>query len=591
MKLVNRIFCAALVGGCLLLAPSVNAASRMDRSKSDYEQKEAQLNEQQRIQFDYYFAEALKSRMLGELDKAISYYANCLKIDPNSAVVRYELASLYIGQEDYNSALKLARSAVAMRPQNIWYQTQLAQIYQKKGMMEQACGVYDKLIVLFPDRHDFYYLQAALFASVEKRKEAIEVYDRLEKVIGITEAVSLEKERLYLAMGKKKEAYQEMNRLIKNFPHKAELYGLLADLYLSDKQPDKAYKQYMKILKVDPKNGLVHFYLSDHYRKKEDYENSLKELKIAFSHPAVEVDQKVQYLIAVLMNPKSSKLSDEQVQSLLDILVQQHPQNARVHALYADFYRKNKKSKEAREQLRKVVETEKGNYVVWEELLMIDNELLDFQSMYRESSEALEYFPEQPLLHMFKGVSCLQMKKNEEAARSFKSGIQYVGDNIGMKVQFLSYMGEAFYLLGKVEDAFDAFDKVLALDPKNVGVLNNYSYYLSLRGEGLEKAETMSALCVEQEGQNATYLDTYAWVLYCRGLYSRAKFVMEQAMEHGGSESSVIVEHYGDILYKLGESEEAMTQWKKAQEMGSDSKTLGEKVSTGKIPDQEKADE
>jgi tetratricopeptide (TPR) repeat protein len=590
MKLGNNICWAALLGAGLLIGqPDCKAELGIaPQKKEQKDRKQIKLTEQQQLEFDYAFAEAEKTRILGDIKKAISWYATCLKIDPNSAVVRYELANIYMAQENFNSALELARNAVALQPQNLWYQIQLAKIYQKKGMIDHACGVYDQLIEYFPDRNDFYYFQAALYASIEKREEAIEVYNRLEKKIGITEAVSLEKEGLYIAMGKRKLAYNELQKLIREFPRKAELYGLLADLYLEDGQDDKAFKLYEKILKLDPQNGLVHFYLSQYYYKKGDMDLFYEEIQIAFKNSGVEVDQKIQYLISSLMQSGKATLTDDQIKSLLDILVEMHDQNARVHALYADFLRKSKDNEGARKHLWKVLEQEKGNYVVWEELLLIENELLDFEKMYIESNEALKYFPGQPLLYMFNGVAALQLKKYKEAAHSLKAGIDYIGDNIPMRVQFLSYLGEAYFQMGDSEKAYEAFEEVLLFDPDNVMVLNNYSYYLSLHGENLKKAEEMSSRCVEMEGTNSTYLDTHAWVLYQRGRFSEAKRIMERALSNGGRESAVIVEHYGDILFQLGEKDKALEEWKKAEGMGSDSQSLAEKVKTGTIPEVDK---
>lgn len=579
-----------MLGTSILMGAPAHAKN-VKPTKKEKLQKEVKLTEQQKLEFDFAFAEATKAILLGEIEKGISLYVSCLKIDPTSAVVKYELANIYLSKENYNSALELARGAVAQQPRNLWYQIQLANIYQKKGMIDHACKVYDELIEMYPERNDFYYLQAALYASVEKFEEAVEVYDRLEKKEGIQEGVSLEKERLYIQMGDKKSAYAEVQKLIKKFPYRADFYGMLADLYLADNEEEKAFKQYQEILKIDPDNGLVHFYLADFYRKKGEIEKANESLATAFAQEEVQADQKIQYLIAILMAPNQPELSDEYLKSLLDTLVELHPGHVRVHALYADFLRKRKDNEGAKYHLEKVLEEEKSNYVVWEELLLIYNELLDFDSMFRISSEALTYFPGQPLLYVFKGVAAAQQSNYKIAIEAFEQGILYVGDNIRMKVQFRTYMGDAYYQSGQAEKAFSSYDEVLLYEPNNVIVLNNYSYYLSLRGEKLDKAKEMSSLCVELESENPTYLDTHAWVLYRRGEYKKAKETMEKALKFGGDDSAIQVEHYGDILYRLGENEKAMEEWKKALELGDGSEYLAEKVKTGTIPEEKKDEE
>ena len=125
------------------------------------------------------------------------------------------------------------------------------------------------------------------------------------------------------------------------------------------------------------------------------------------------------------------------------------------------------------------------------------------------------------------------------------------------------------------------FEKVLSLDPENTIVLNNYAYYLSLRKINLQKAKIMSFKCNELEPKNSTYQDTYAWVLYQLEDYKNAKVWLEKALNNGGDLSPVIIEHYGDVLYKLGDIDAAKKQWKKALDLGEAGPFLYKKVNEG----------
>ncbi|MBL4560447.1 MAG: tetratricopeptide repeat protein [Labilibaculum sp.] len=584
MKLGYKFWMAILF--VCVVSTSAIAVDIAPAPKKEKVQKEVKLTEAQKLEFDFAFAEATKAVLLQELDKGVSLYGACLKIDPTSAVVRYELANIYMNQENYNTAMELSRGAVALQPLNLWYQIQLANIYQKKGMIDQACAVYDDLLKIHPERKDFYYLQAAIYASVEKFDEAIDVYNRLEKKEGIQEGISLEKERLYIAAGNRKMAYFEIRKLIKKYPYRADFYGMLADLYIADKEEGKAFEQYEKILKIDPDNGLVHFYLADFYRRKGEIEKSNISLSKAFGNDEIEADQKIQFLISILMKGDKESMSDEYLKELLDKLIKVHPGQVRVHALYADFLRKRNDNEGARYHLRKVLEEEKTNYVVWEELLLINNEMLDFESMFTESSEALKYFPGQPLLYIFKGVAAAQKEDYGTAIKTLEEGFSYIGKNVKLRIQFQTYLGDAYYQMGEAKKAFKSYDEVLLFEPQNVIVLNNYSYYLSVKGAELEKAKKMSSLCVKLEAENSTYLDTYAWVLYRLGEFEEAKNILEKALEFGGGESAVIVEHYGDILFRLGDGVKALEEWKKAIEIGEGSEYLVEKIKTGSIPEE-----
>ncbi len=568
--------------GVLMLSSSVAWGQKKEKDKK---KSKIELTEQKRLEFDYAFHEGEKALVLGEYEKAISWFATCLKLDKTSAVVRYELANIYISKENFNSALELARRAVALQPKNMWYQIQLAGIFKAKGMIDQACGVYEKLAIQFPKRDDFLHIQAELFVSVEKFEEALEVYQTIEKKLGVTEQVSINKHTLYLRLNKRKNAYAELNKLVKKFPFKIENYGLLADMYLQDGDKEKALVQYKKIVEIAPENGLVHFYLAEYYRKEKQNEKAQISLEKAFASDMVNADKKIQYLMGVVMADPVNKVSDENLKKMLDLLLNVHPDHIHVNALYADYLRRQKDSEGARKLLRKVLLQEKSNYVVWEELMFINNELLDFDSMLAESTEAIKYFPTQPLLYIFNGVAAAQKKEFEKAVKSLTIGFNYVGDNVPMRIQFLTYLGDAQYELGNTKKSFEAYDEVLLFDPVNVVVLNNYSYYLSVLDQKLEKAKEMSLKCVQIEKENHTYLDTHAWVLFKLGSFSDAKRAMEKALQFGGRESAVIVEHYGDILFRLGDKEAAMEEWQNAQKIGEGSKELSEKIKTGVIPE------
>jgi tetratricopeptide (TPR) repeat protein len=119
---------------------------------------------------------------------------------------------------------------------------------------------------------------------------------------------------------------------------------------------------------------------------------------------------------------------------------------------------------------------------------------------------------------------------------------------------------------------------VLKNEPDNLYVINNYSYYLSLREEKLEYAESISKKTILAEPNNSTYLDTYAWILFKLKRYQDALYYIKRAFENGGAESQVIVEHYGDIQFMVGNAEAALELWKLSNEMGNNSESLLKKI-------------
>jgi tetratricopeptide (TPR) repeat protein len=229
--------------------------------------------------------------------------------------------------------------------------------------------------------------------------------------------------------------------------------------------------------------------------------------------------------------------------------------------------------------MRIVLDMKKDNYQYWERLLLLNNELLDWPAINVESKKALEYFPDQPLLYILRSVGLLQQKQYVEMLAVIDSGMVHVKNDPKIVSQLFTYRAEAYYNLKRYNEAFNVFDKVVELDPENYMAMNNYAYYLSIRGERLGIAEKLSAKVIQANPDNATYLDTYAWVFFMKKDYQLAKFYMETALSKSTEDSAVLVEHYGDILFYLNEKENALIQWKKSVEKGNTSKILKQKIS------------
>lgn len=544
-----------------------------------------ELDEKSKQEFDYSFMEGVRNKIIGNYQEALGWFDNCLKILPSSPVVKYEIAGLLTVNEDWNGALALVREAVAGNPNNMWYKILLANILQKKAMIEEACQVYAEIIEKYPDKEEFYLLEAGLYASVEKWQKAIDVCDKYESQYGITEPVSIEKIRLYTKLEDIKGASNELLKLIRRFPDKSEYLSLLAELYFNYDQDKKGLQILKRILRAEPDNGFVHFYLADYFRSKKMFEEAEKHTREGLLSDKLENGYKIQYILRLVLNPDTTSVSERQLDDYMELLMQKYSDDLSVRALHSDFLKKDNKLEEARNELEYILSKDSNNYLIWEELLLLCNEMSDTLALYEKGVEAIKYFPEQPLPYIFSSISLMMRNDFTGALKFLREGVKLTGNNMPMKAQFYAYMGDCYHSLDSVEQAFKMFDEVLKISPNDALVLNNYAYYLALANKDLSKAETMSSQAVRMEPENATYLDTYAWVLYMRGNYSQARFYIKLALEKDKNPSGTLYEHCGDILFRNGEEEEASVMWKKALETGDvdNRERLEEKIATGKL--------
>lgn len=540
------------------------------------------LTEEEQKKFEYLFVEALKEKALGNMQKAIQLFSGCLDIDPNSSAAMYELAGIHAANNDFTSASLLLEKAISLNPQNKWYKVLLAQIYQQTRRYADAADIYTELLKIDPENLDFLYRKAVLLSNAGEFDQAIEAYDKLEERAGINEQVSVAKQQLYEEKGDIDKAFREIEKLIEHNPNEPKYYGLMADLYQSQGDSVNAMKFYQKIKEIDPENGFVHFSLANYYFQNGEPEKSFEETKKGFRSKEVDIQTKLQLYMMLTSNPQQSGLTPEQEDQLTQILAETHPDEQLVYTIRAEKMLKNNKIEEARDELLKALEIEKNDYMLWERLFFIDNDLQDWESLYGHSKEGMNLFPNQPQTYFFHAISCVQLEKFEEAAAVSDEGLMYVVENEQMEGQFLMLKGEALYKMGNQKEAFKVFDESVELDPENHIALNNFAYYLSLAGENLDKAERMSGKVIERFPDNPTYLDTHAWVLFKKGDFSLAKFYMKSAIDNGGEENPTLLEHYGDILIKMGQTEEALKYWQKAIEFGGDSDLLNRKINEKK---------
>ena len=557
---------------------SKNLTTKEEIKPEENKVQKDELSEQEQMEFQYRFIEALKQKMQGNAQNAIQILSSCLEIDPNSSAAMYELAQIHAANNDLTSASLLLEKAITINDNNVWYKQLLAQIYQQQRKYEKAADLYTRLLEKNPDNLDYLFSKAILLSSAQKFDEAIKIYDQLEKKTGINEQISVAKQQLYVMNGEPKKAFEEINKLIEYNPGESKYYGLLADLYLSEGDSINALKNYNKILEMDPESGFVHFSLANYYLSKNELEKSFQETVKGFSSESVDLHTKLQLYMVLISNREQSKLTEENEEKLIKILIEKHPDEYLVYTVYADYFLRKNELAKGRDQILKALDIQNNDYALWERVLFIDNDLQDWNGLYEHSKNASELFPNQPQVYFMHAIACIQLEKYDEAVKISDEGLDYVVDNPQLRGQFLMLKGEGVYKQNNKEEAYKIFDESIKLDPDNYIALNNYAYYLSLSGSDLDKAERMSGKVVEKFPDNSTYLDTHAWVLFKKGEYKLAKFYMDSALKNGGESNPTLLEHYGDILFMLNKSEEAKKYWEKAKDNGGDSEVLERKI-------------
>ncbi len=540
---------------------------------------QVQVSEQE-IKLQEVFIEANREKVLGNFEEAIALYKKVLKEDRNNHTAAYEIARIYVLQDDLTKAQEYIKRALEERPDNPWYNKFIAHIHEESGSFAAAASVYQKLIERQPDEKDYYFKRAYYLVKADRIAKAIEVYDQLEARNGVSEKVIRRKHNLYLGMGENQQAAKELQRLVEAYPTNTDYLELLAGFYERVNAPNKAREVYQRILRIDPDNGKAQLALAGSSQKHADNAKYLQSLRAVFEKPNVGIDPKIQRLMPIVNEVVESEDTAlaRQALELTEILQDQHPTEAKSYAVTADLLYYSGQPEAALEEYRKTLELDDTNFLVWEQVLTICLELEQYEQLRDFSQSALDLFPNKAFVNYMNGLALHHLGKVREASGGLEMALLMAGNDGRMQFKIQRALGNVYHELEEYDQSEAAFESALELNASAPFVLNDYSYALARRGVRLKEAEQMIAKANELLPQNPSIEDTYGWVYYQMEQYDQAQQWLQKALEHSERENPLILEHYGDLLFQRGKQEEALRYWNQAMEKGSTSELLKKKI-------------
>ncbi len=568
----------------ILLIYSFSTASFTVKSFAQKSTDIQVFSDAEKRKFDYYFYEALNSKALGKYDEALDYFLHCYSIDSTNANVLVELGTFYNALQEKDKALDFYRKAVNYDKTNYYYNMMLAGLSKELELNQEVVDIYEGLLELNPGKPELLFEIANAYADNGELEKAINQLDELEKSMGVSEALAINKFRLYSMLDNKEKAYEEIQQIIDKNPGDIRYLILMGDLYADDNQLDKAKGYYDQAKLIDPDYPALILSFVNYYEKTGSSDAAQTEIQKAITSSSMEVDTKIQLLTRYLSVLQQNKKDIKEANPLFQSLFEQHPNNTQLNLIYGNVLYLQGDKKGAIDQFQIFINGNPDNPAGYEQILRVALPEEDFDKVKEVTTEALKHLPGEPQFYFYLGAVNFQQGNYKEALKVFEVGLDSANfNNPILESDFYGQIGDINYHLENKEVAFDSYEKALKLNPQNLPVLNNYSYYLSLEKRNLDKAEQMSGITVKLEPLNPTYLDTYGWILYEQGSYIMAKIYIEKAIEYGEEPSAEVYEHYGDVLFMTGEQEKAVEQWKKARELGGDSRALKRKIRRGKL--------
>lgn len=535
--------------------------------------------------FDYFYLEAEKCRLAGDYSSAMDLYRHCLDINPEAPEALYNIGLLHLYLRADSLGTAYIRKACDGDANNPYYLETLAALYLNKRDAESAIPILEKMSSLQSRRSDILSQLVQLYSTVGDTDKAIGALNRIELLEGASPQVSVEKFRLYREKGQLDSAFVQLQALCDEAPHDMNLRVVVGSQYMQAGDTVKALEIYDEVRQQEPTNMNLQLATMDYYRdiKQEDKYSRMRD-SLLFS-PDSPSQLRVIMLRSYIADVQRDSTYAPLLVAAFDSLLALPQKDAEVLIMKAAYQVYSKQPKEALCQtMRQVLDVDPGNETALSELLQYYAEKNDGKGVEDISRRGLNYHPEEISYAYYLGMALAEQKKLTDAADVLLQGLRVRTDEVHpyLVSNVFGVLGDIYYQQKKEQEAFAAYDSALVYKDDNIMCLNNYAYYLSLKGEQLDRAEEMSYRTIRQEPDNITYLDTYAWILFKKEDYAHARTYMDKVVNPEKSDDELLaderlmgnlLEHAGDIYAHIGEPEVALRLWKLAKQKNDDTCT------------------
>lgn len=514
------------------------------------------------------YFDALEAYNAGSKD-AYGLFKNLVKAEPENDAAYYYLALL---SEDFLEKEAYYKQAISLDPGNFWYKYALASDYMTNKDAASALELFEELIKENPRKTSLYYDVVNVYMANGDSDKAMEALDVIENQTGKSESLAMARMQIYMQKGEQKQAYDFLQDYYKEY-RSPRLACLLADYYGSMYQEQEALNYYEEALSMDPDCVEASYGAAHIYRAQGKYDLYFKNIRDFLRSGFVPSRTKVEYMQDMLGSGQFVQVFAPQIDSLMTEMYLSCPTDSTVTGLTAAYYYQTGQVDKALDVYSALIEENPGDMGAAFNHCLIYYYAQDWDNVVTYATAAIQRFDLPLDFLQLRGIAFWQLKEYDSSMEDYSTMLAMAPKDSAVALNSYTAMGDLYHIMGDPKQAYKCYDKALRINPDHAPVLNNYAYYLT---EGydqprkkpdatLRKAMQMSLKTIQQEPDNPTYVDTYAWLLHLVGRDVEAKAMFKHAMLYGGKESKTILEHYATVLSTLGENDLANVYFKQAQ--------------------------
>lgn len=484
---------------------------------------------------------------------------------PGNDAVWYYLSLCEAQLGEMSPAIAHMAKAASIDQGNYWYRQRLALMFAATGNVAKQIELFEGLRKDFPDKaYSISYDLVNLYIQAERYDDALASLEEVEKISGEDEQTVRVRYDILRNEGRDDDAARVLQEFCQGQPS-AILITLLGDLHMDYDRYDEAMECYSKALELEADYVPAMLGRSEVFRQTKRFDEYFASMEEYMSSKEVPVYAKTMYISNAMhsLDPRVIAQSREGFDSMVGKALEAHPADSTMLQTAGLYYFSTGNALKAKECMRTNADTYPESVrleVVCQELLQRTQ---DWPELRTRAEGAFKRFGMWEFLDFAAGAAYAQ-EDWQGVIDYCNTKIENSGRDTLAMVTGWGSIGDMYYQLGKPAKAFKAYSRALKLDPDYVPALNNYAYYSATHGRCLKKAEAMAAHAVELAPTEPTYLDTYGWILHLRKKDAQARPVFQKVMGYGGKDSAVLLDHYAEVLFSLGEYSLAREYWRQA---------------------------
>ncbi|APU68058.1 tetratricopeptide repeat protein [Christiangramia flava] len=410
--------------------------------------------------FQESFFEALKQKGIENYDKAITALEKCREIDPNKAVVYFELGRNYRELENYRKASENLQKSLELQPNN---EPVLVYLYETYGLAENYSEAIQVLKKLIPLDQDYEEDLANLYFLNQEFDQALSVLDRLDQQRGADSYRNKLRRQIYTRTNNTGAQIENLQKNISDNPEEEQNYLNLIYMYSEQGDEEEAFRVAQELLDSHPGSSLAHLALYKFYLNRNEPEQAIESMKIVFESEEIDVESKFKVLNDFLNFVEENPEYEEELVAVSAELNQLENATGLFEKL-GDFYLKKSDKEHALQFYEMGVEDDPGNFELAKNTILLQIDFQQYQQAAELSANALEIFPSQPIFYLLRGVAFNNLNNFEEAETVLKEGLDYLIDDRKMEIDFYTELAKAYNGMKNEENASEYLQKAKSLE-------------------------------------------------------------------------------------------------------------------------------